>query len=199
MKLQNLLALSLLTILTISGCGGDGDSPDGTSPSTEATTQEPLVIDGYTLPPDPGEAGKATLLGIDSNDNGIRDDVERAIYLTYNRPMEREIVIQFAREFEMVMKDPIAMATSEEFQKISFKSLACAGYLRVNYNLDLDKKYKESPITFLLNSYMNTKDRIKARMEWNGASSGGVYSVPGIEDNSADACDFNITEVIESY
>ncbi|MGH8501297.1 MAG: hypothetical protein ACREVE_02270 [Gammaproteobacteria bacterium] len=33
------------------------------------------------LPPDPGEAGKATLLGIDSNDNGIRDDVERYIVL----------------------------------------------------------------------------------------------------------------------
>jgi|GEM_PF-2307074 len=33
------------------------------------------------LPPDPGEAGKATLLGIDVNENGIRDDVERYIVL----------------------------------------------------------------------------------------------------------------------
>lgn len=33
------------------------------------------------LPPDPGEAGKATLLGIDRNDNGVRDDVERYIVL----------------------------------------------------------------------------------------------------------------------
>ncbi|GHV08983.1 hypothetical protein AGMMS50229_18260 [Campylobacterota bacterium] len=33
-----------------------------------------------TLPPDPGAAGKATLEGVDSNHNGVRDDVEIAIW-----------------------------------------------------------------------------------------------------------------------
>jgi hypothetical protein len=32
------------------------------------------------LPPNPGEAGKQTLEGIDSDSNGIRDDVQRWIY-----------------------------------------------------------------------------------------------------------------------
>ena len=36
------------------------------------------------LPPDPGEAGKATLAGIDSDKDGIRDDVQRYIELTYS-------------------------------------------------------------------------------------------------------------------
>jgi hypothetical protein len=31
------------------------------------------------LPPDPGEAGRATLAGVDVNDNGVRDDLERYI------------------------------------------------------------------------------------------------------------------------
>lgn len=31
------------------------------------------------LPPDPGEAGRETLAGIDTNDNGLRDDLERHI------------------------------------------------------------------------------------------------------------------------
>ncbi|AXA90088.1 hypothetical protein [Massilia sp. YMA4] len=31
------------------------------------------------LPPDPGDAGRATLAGIDSNANGVRDDLERHI------------------------------------------------------------------------------------------------------------------------
>lgn len=35
------------------------------------------------LPPDPGEAGKATLAGIDSDGDGIRDDIQRYIALTY--------------------------------------------------------------------------------------------------------------------
>jgi len=124
MKRQNLLALSLLTILTISGCGGESDSTNETPPSTEATTQEPLVIDEYTLPPDPGEAGKATLLGIDSNDNGIRDDVERAIYLTYNRPIERALVMQHTKTFEMVMLNPVEAASSEMNVKQTFLELA---------------------------------------------------------------------------
>jgi hypothetical protein len=35
------------------------------------------------LPPDPGEAGKVTLQGIDADGDGVRDDVERYIALTY--------------------------------------------------------------------------------------------------------------------
>lgn len=31
------------------------------------------------LPPDPGDAGRATLAGVDVNDNGVRDDLERYI------------------------------------------------------------------------------------------------------------------------
>jgi len=38
----------------------------------------------------------STLLGIDSNDNGVRDDVERWIYITYNAhiPCTKEIITE---------------------------------------------------------------------------------------------------------
>ena len=36
-----------------------------------------------SLPADPGSAGDETLEGVDANDNGIRDDIERWIGLTY--------------------------------------------------------------------------------------------------------------------
>lgn len=43
------------------------------------------VIGGHCLPPEPDQKiNNATLLGIDSNNNGVRDDVERWIYQTYN-------------------------------------------------------------------------------------------------------------------
>jgi len=35
------------------------------------------------LPPDPGEAGKATIDGIDADKDGVRDDVQRFIYETW--------------------------------------------------------------------------------------------------------------------
>ena len=195
MKLQNLLVLSLLTILTIAGCGGS-DSKNETSPSTETTIQEPLVIDGHTLPPDPGEVGKATLLGIDSNDNGVRDDVERAIYLTYQRPVERAYMMQASQLFNKYLENPVEAAKSEILEAQSFKNSACEGYLEYVLNIKIND-YSDLTIEFIENNFMNTLDRIKAYNEFNQASSGGVYTVPGLSDLSESTCDFNVTQLIE--
>lgn len=35
------------------------------------------------LPPDPGEEGRRTLLGVDSDDDGVRDDIQRYIHSAY--------------------------------------------------------------------------------------------------------------------
>jgi len=83
----------------------------GTLLSNMLTLDIAWVVDGYTLPPEPDEAlNNATLLGIDSNNNGVRDDVERWIYETYDEyiPCHQELdgeetlpsgqVIQFGKE-----------------------------------------------------------------------------------------------------
>ncbi len=44
-----------------------------------AANPSEAVVHERELPPDPGEAGRETLAGVDSNDNGIRDDLERHI------------------------------------------------------------------------------------------------------------------------
>ena len=49
------------------------------------------------LPPDPGEAGRATLEGIDSDEDGLRDDVQRWIALTYEDEPTRQALTQTAR------------------------------------------------------------------------------------------------------
>jgi hypothetical protein len=57
---------------------------DGTL-SNEITLNIYWEVDGYRLPPEPDKAlNDSTLLGIDVNDNGVRDDVERWIYETYD-------------------------------------------------------------------------------------------------------------------
>jgi hypothetical protein len=57
------------------------------SSTTQQTDTLPVTRSSSTstipLPPDPGEAGKATLAGIDSDNDGVRDDVQRWIALTY--------------------------------------------------------------------------------------------------------------------
>lgn len=49
------------------------------------TLSDPITVtvDPFKLPPDPGEAGKQTLAGIDSDHDGVRDDVQRYIQLEY--------------------------------------------------------------------------------------------------------------------
>ena len=45
----------------------------------------PEVINGYKLPPEPDETlNNSTLLGIDINEDGVRDDIERKIIQKYD-------------------------------------------------------------------------------------------------------------------
>ncbi len=59
------------------------------------------------LPPEPdATANNATLVGVDSNSNGIRDDVERAIYLKYKDNKRVAIaMLQYAKELQMEFTD----------------------------------------------------------------------------------------------
>jgi len=64
-----------------------------TKKSTETNTTK-WVVDGHVLPPEPDPVlNNATLLGIDVNNNGVRDDVERWIYETYDEyvPCHQEL------------------------------------------------------------------------------------------------------------
>lgn len=73
-----------------------------------------------TLPaqPDPVE-NNATLAGVDANNNGIRDDVERAIYNAYKNNEKLAIAeLQYAKELQMEFTDvwnsPTLVAVMQE-------------------------------------------------------------------------------------
>ncbi len=57
-----------LGLASIVGSGGGGGEPASIE-----------TINGLQVPPDPGPAGVATVAGIDTDGNGIRDDVDRFI------------------------------------------------------------------------------------------------------------------------
>jgi len=83
-----LSASALVVVLTACGGGSGGGNASGTN----------------GLPPDPGAAGVRTVVGIDSNANGIRDDVEVQIDARYGT-------------------DPTAFAAATETAKVMQRAL----------------------------------------------------------------------------
>ncbi|MDR1284895.1 MAG: hypothetical protein LBJ88_01695 [Campylobacteraceae bacterium] len=95
-----LFILSLTAVLMLSACGKDKGSSNTTSgggkPTPPIVTEDVSdkkyvctgggeVMYGYQLPPCPdSKENDKTLLGVDTNDNGVRDDVEVWIYHNYD-------------------------------------------------------------------------------------------------------------------
>ncbi len=85
---KSLAALGLVALL--SACGG------GISGST-ANATTPLPVDtfhGLVVSPDPGAAADATVAGVDTDQNGIRDEVDRYIAQTYGADTTKFVAAQ---------------------------------------------------------------------------------------------------------
>ena len=186
-----IMSIAVLAMSFMVGC----TQSDGNSTSQESdfkADQEVIVINGHTLPPKPDpKVNNATLLGIDSNNNGVRDDVERKIYFQYKRPIEQAFMMQDAKIYPQTLEDPVAAAVSKKLEKEHWNVESCDGYLILQ-----GIKIKNS-VNFMENAYFNTKERMRAYIEFNEASSGGVYHIPLPRDADKENCDFNITEMLE--
>src|SRR3990172_11821382 len=82
---------------------------------------------GVNLPPDPGAEADKTVAGVDANKNGIRDDVELAIFKEYpDSTKTRAVLLQYALVLQMEMTLPIlnretATAVVEDSQSKALK------------------------------------------------------------------------------
>ena len=80
----------MLTIISVFFLGANGCASGGSTVSVDSKNMQKypagMVINGYILPPEPDpKLNNATLLGVDSNHNGIRDDVERFIIISESK------------------------------------------------------------------------------------------------------------------
>ena len=95
------ISIGLLSTILLASCGGGGSTdPNATAQSADDGTKtiqavsgstavpgtwtgrapKMEVINGITVPPEPAPSiNNATLAGVDVNNNGVRDDVERAV------------------------------------------------------------------------------------------------------------------------
>ena len=157
--------------------------------STKITITVFKEVNGYKLPPEPDEKlNNSTLLGIDVNDNGIRDDVERKVILTYKEPIKIELMMSYSKVGQEILANPVGGAIENQ-KKIS-KIGDCSMYL---------KRQKQRPsnrFDFYENNVYNTKQRVRAYLDYNLALSGGVYgSSPA--DWNAQACDFDVEQMLK--
>ena len=144
----------------------------------EIIVDETIVVDGYPLPPMPDKKiNDSTILGIDSNNNEVRDDVEIWIYTTYTEPIERGIFMQSARAYQKVIKDP---SKAKETKKYLDAYTSCIKYwmfeaknehesFSIDKYRDLEKEI--GAIQF------NSIERHMAYQRYNAELSGGVYTL----------------------
>jgi len=147
------------------------------------TTQ---VINRHILPPEPDpKLNNSTLLGIDVNNNGVRDDVERWIYETYKEPIEIGIFMQSSRAYQKVIVDP---SKAHETTKYIDNSYSCTKYI-LNNNIALYKKYEYKHVDEELERFQfNTIKRHIAYERFNGEFNGEVFSSP---EASKEKCEFD--------
>jgi hypothetical protein len=112
-------AILMLTLLT--SCGGGGSS-GGASTTPTATTE---VINGITVPVAPDATANATTLkGVDSNNNGVRDDIERLIAQKLADQTLFTGSITLAGYYQKMLTDPTPLDRASAI--VQMKGLMCA-------------------------------------------------------------------------
>ena len=146
-----------------------------------------LLVAGHAcaenLPPDPGEAGMQTLAGIDSDHDGVRDDVQRWIALTFPQSEKvRAALTQRAKVNQQFVLHAVDPAKSKRTAIGIQKSSACLAYV-----LPDDYYYVANEFRAV---FFNTYDRSKALIQANHHLSGSVSTLVDYEDRKK-GCDFN--------
>ena len=155
-------------------------------------------VDGHRLPPEPDpKVNNATLLGVDVNHNGVRDDVERWIYDRYKNkhPIHIDIAMQAARGYRLVLEHP---ERAKEIREKVNGALICGWYYQheaEEFGDDiLVHERIDSPV---FGRYFNTKQRKDVYQQYDILLSGDSYDIPWA-DEMKKFCDFNTSKYTRS-
>lgn len=141
---------------------------------------------GVNLPPDPGAEGKKTLLGIDTDGDGVRDDIQRYIYFTY--PDDKKLrsgLTYYAIEFQGVLKD----ANDREAAYIHANKMArhgeCLFYLKGEESIDIRRALRAK--------ILNTRERSMAYIKYSDNLGGRIIS-GAPQKEWKDSCSFDVDD-----
>ncbi len=169
----------------------------------EINVTEPEIINGHVLPPEPDETlNNSTLLGIDSNDNGVRDDVEIYVIKRYAQDPDfpktkTALAMQYAWAVQKILENPTmesskfedyALSCETYWLKQKTKNMPFRDYLKYSQQHEVfnDTKIKDK--------IYNTRERIEQKFSYNAALSGNILIQ---EEDTLDKCQINIDELGE--
>lgn len=125
------------------------------------------------FPPDPGEAGKKTLEGIDSDHDGLRDDLQRWIYARFpNDPKKRAALRQMAVSYQKTLFLKHEPKEMEDEIRSSYKAIHClrAVFLE-GVEATVEREYIQAKV-------LNTKERTERYLEVDRWFDGMTMEMP---------------------
>ena len=135
------------------------------------------------LPPDPGEAGKATLEGVDSDGDGLRDDIQRYIALTYPDSQKTRAALQ---QFALALDKSILESSDEERAlfntEFMHRASECLWYIHAERSIKMTD--------LLMSEYLNTLERSRAYLDYDAKLSGHVFGGKDFEEYNT-SCTFD--------
>ncbi len=113
-----------------------------------------------TSEPDPADPNHATVAGLDSDANGVRDDVDAYIDETYSDPAVRGALRQYAKAVQIAMIDAGSAALSATHAVERFRAIECV----------MAQRPDDFPIVFseLRARILNTDQRTSAYLQADG-------------------------------
>lgn len=140
------------------------------------------------LPPDPGEAGKATIDGIDSDKDGVRDDVQRFIHETWpDSERARKVLYLIAqnKQLQVHYGGDLSKEETRKFVPEIMRKVIC--FSRVDESQQLSQ---QSAMEAVQIKVTNTPERWARAADFNYQLAHSTYDLPDFETVAA-ACGFD--------
>ena len=152
---------------------------------------------GKNLPPDPGAEADKTVAGIDANKNGIRDDVELAIFKEYpNSAKTRAVLLQYALALQMEATQPVVNkeTVTEVVREQSRADVCVSDALVPRKNSESARDYSDiekidAYIDFVKSKQLNTEVRKLARKDF-------VEKIGSYSESENEVCDINLSALL---
>ena len=148
-------------------------------------------VSGERLPPEPDPVLKdATIEGIDANNNGIRDDVELAIFKEYpNSAKTRAVLLQYALALQMEMTQIIVnRETVTAVAEDGGRAYMCVGEITSRDDIEKFIEVSDKLHGFVEIRQLNNEERKKAQEDFYNGNLGS-YTSP------RENCDLDISQL----
>jgi hypothetical protein len=149
---------------------------------------------GKNLPPEPGIEADKTIIGIDANENGIRDDVENAIFKEYpNSAKTRAALLQYALALQMEVIQPMVntMTATEVVTELSRADSCIADTLVPRKSPESSRHYSDIE---KINGFVNFVEGLQLNTDARKQADDDFYeNLRSYGESTNEICDISVS------